>query len=65
MEETVKSMMYIIFPIMILDIVLKGISLWRAGRNNQKYWFVALFIFNTVGILPLVYLSFFQKKRDK
>ena len=65
MEEAVKSMMYIIFPIMILDVILKGVALWRAGRNNQRNWFIALLIFNTVGILPLVYLSFFQNNKTK
>ncbi|MFH1181958.1 MAG: DUF5652 family protein [Candidatus Woesearchaeota archaeon] len=44
------------------DMVWKGIGLWRAGRNNQLGWFVALFIFNTVGILPILYIAFFQKK---
>lgn len=65
MDEAVKSMMYIIFPIMILDVILKGVALWKAGRNNQRNWFIALFIFNTVGILPLVYLSFFQNNKTK
>ncbi|MCL4397916.1 DUF5652 family protein [Patescibacteria group bacterium] len=50
-----------LLPLVILDLILKGIALWRAARNNQSYWFVALLIFNTVGILPLVYLAFFQK----
>jgi len=25
-------------------------------------WFVAIFILNTAGILPIVYLTFYQKK---
>jgi len=28
-------------------------------------WFIAIFIFNTVGILPIIYLAFFQKKATK
>jgi hypothetical protein len=45
------------------ETVWKGIALWRCGRNNQIAWFVVVLIFNTVGILPIVYLVFFQKKR--
>jgi hypothetical protein len=45
------------------ETVWKGIALWRCGRNNQLAWFVVVLIFNTVGILPIVYLVFFQKKR--
>lgn len=49
-------------PLMIWDVVWKGIALWHAARNGQKYWFVALMLINSVGIVPIVYLKFFQKK---
>lgn len=41
----------------------KGIALWRAAKGNQKYWFVAMLILNTMGILELVYLFRFAKDR--
>lgn len=49
----------------VLDAVLKLISLWKCGKNNQLTWFIVLAIFNTVGILPAIYLIFFQKKSKK
>ena len=49
-------------PFVILDLILKGMALWRAGRNYQLYWFIALLIVNSLGILPGIYLLFFQKK---
>lgn len=49
----------------IWEAVWKGIALWKTGRNNQLPWFVFIFILNTVGILPIVYLLFFQKKKKK
>lgn len=52
-------------PFIIIDLVLKGIALWKAGRNNQLYWFIALLLVNSMGILPLIYLGFFQKKQQK
>lgn len=48
--------------IAIWDIVWKGIALWKSGRNDQVAWFVCILIFNTAGILPIVYLMFFQRK---
>jgi len=42
--------------------VWKGIALWRSGRNGQLAWFIVMFILNTAGILPIIYLIFFQKK---
>ncbi len=43
--------------------VWKGIALWKAAKNNQLTWFVCIFIFNTIGILPIIYLKFFQRKQ--
>ena len=50
-------------PLLIWVLVWKGMALWKAGRNNQPYWFVALLLVNTVGLLEIVYLAWFQKKR--
>ncbi len=52
-----------LIPLIIWEAVWKGIALWKAGRNNQLKWFVAMFILNTAGILPIVYLKFYQKKQ--
>jgi hypothetical protein len=52
--------------ISLWDLVWKGIGMWHAGRNNQLPWFIVILLFNTAGILPLVYLIWFQKnKSDK
>lgn len=55
----------LIVVLVIWEAVWKGFGLWRAGRNNQLGWFIAIFIFNTVGILPILYLTLFQKKPKK
>lgn len=44
----------------IWSIVLKGFALWHASRNNQKWWFIALLVINTLGILEIVYLIWFR-----
>ena len=44
------------------EAVWKIIGLWRCGRNNQLVWFIVIALVNTAGILPLVYLLFYQKK---
>ncbi|MEX2028348.1 MAG: DUF5652 family protein [Candidatus Curtissbacteria bacterium] len=41
----------------------KGLALWRAAANKEQYWFVAMLIINTMGILEIVYLFRFAKKR--
>jgi methionyl-tRNA synthetase len=46
----------------IREMVWKGIALWKAGTKKQMAWFICMFIFNTAGILPILYLIFRQKK---
>jgi len=53
---------YILIMIGIWDLTWKGLALWRASQNKQRNWFIAILIINTIGILPIVYLKFFQKK---
>ena len=45
----------------IWDGVWKLIALWKSARNDQLAWFICLAIFNTVGILPILYILLFQK----
>ncbi len=53
----------LILPLVIIDVALKTVSLWKAARNNQLYWFIALALISSAGVLPLIYILFFQKKR--
>jgi hypothetical protein len=56
-------------PQLVLIIILweglwKGLGLWKAGRRNEPLWFGFIFILNTLGILPIVYLII-RKDRKK
>jgi len=53
----------IIIAIIVFDAVLKGIALWKSGRRNQLGWFICLIIFNTAGILPIIYLILNKGKK--
>jgi len=54
---------FVLVLIGIWEVIWKGKGLWKSGRNNQLMWFVFILIFNTVGILPIVYLVWFQKRK--
>jgi sorbitol-specific phosphotransferase system component IIC len=46
------------------DGVWKLIGMWRAGRNNDLAWFICIAIFNTLGILPIIYILMDNNRRD-
>ena len=50
----------IILVLVFWELFWKGIALWKAARNNQKYWFIAMLVLNTAGILPILYIYIFQ-----
>lgn len=50
-------------PLLVWTLLWKAMALWKAGRNNQLVWFVTHFFVHTLGVLDLLYILFFQKKR--
>ncbi len=50
------------YVLLIADLVLRGLSLYRSARKDQKVWFIALLLVNSLGILPLVYLLLNREK---
>ncbi len=65
MESLSNLPVWLIILIVILalfDSVMKLIALWRAARNKHLFWFIFLAIFNTIGILPIVYLVLYKQK---
>ncbi|AWR20719.1 MULTISPECIES: DUF5652 family protein [Aurantimicrobium] len=43
--------------------VWKAFALYRAGSLKSVPWFVVLFILNTAGILEILYLFVFSKRK--
>ncbi|MCH7730718.1 hypothetical protein IID21_04370 [Patescibacteria group bacterium] len=58
---TAPSGKYLFLLLLIWSAFWKGISLWKSAREKQRNWFIVLFISSTAGILPIIYLLFFQK----
>jgi predicted permease len=45
--------------------IWKIIGLWRSARNNELAWFICIAIFNTIGILPIIYILMDKKKKTE
>ena len=53
----------LILALVLWSAIWKGFALYRAGSLNSVPWFVVLFILNTAGILEILYLFVFSKRK--
>jgi len=51
--------------LMIWSLIWKGIALWKAARNSHMGWYVVLLVVNLMGILEIIYIFFFSKKKEQ
>ena len=54
-----------VLPFVLLAVVWsifwKGIALWNAAKRGENWWFIALLVINTFGILEIFYIFFVAK----
>lgn len=55
---------FLLIPLMIWSLFWKGWALWRAARNDSQVWFIVLLILNTAGILDILYIFVFGKRKS-
>jgi len=48
--------------LVIRDLIWKAIALYRAWQRSEKARFICIFIFNTCGVLPIIYLLLSKNK---
>jgi hypothetical protein len=61
LPTTVGTFLFVI--IVIWTLYWKGMALWKSARNSEKWWFIALLLINTIGILEILYIYVFSKKK--
>ena len=63
--QALQTNPYLLYAIVVWSGVWKAIALWHAARGNQLAWYVALVIINTLGVLEIIYLLFFRKRKPE
>lgn len=56
---------FLLVPVLAWSLFWKGYALWKAAKNDNKGWFVALMIINTMGILDILYIYVFGAESSK
>jgi len=55
------SLSIIFILVLAWGLFWKGFALWYAAKRGEKWWFIALLVINTLGILEIVYIFFIAK----
>jgi heme A synthase len=53
-----------VLVLVVWSLFWKGLALWKAARKTDKVWYIVLLVVNTVGILEILYIYFFSKKKQ-
>ena len=54
--------LWLLVVIFIWSAVWKLMSLWKSARKEHLVWFIVLALFNSVGILEILYIYIFSEK---
>lgn len=46
----------LIYLLVIWEAFWKGVGLWKSAKKGDTVWFIAIFLINLFGLIPLVYL---------
>ncbi len=65
MEQLIidSQWIWVIVVIGLWSLPWKAVALWKAARQNQKWWFITLLVVNTAGLLEILYVFAFSKKK--
>jgi uncharacterized protein YpmS len=64
MSQYLLASPWLTWLILLWVLPWKGFALWKAARNEHKWWFIVLLVLNTMAILEIIYIFFFSKKKQ-
>ncbi len=65
MEQFIDNqwIVWVIVIVGLWTLPWKAVALWKSARQNEKWWFIALLVVNTAGLLEILYIFIFSKKK--
>ncbi|MBI2473173.1 hypothetical protein HYV70_01295 [Candidatus Uhrbacteria bacterium] len=60
-----EPMMFPLVLFLFWSLFWKGLALWHAAVRKQSWWFIALLVINTGGLLEIIYLFAIAKVKGK
>lgn len=57
-EVLIREHPLIFLSILIWSLVWKALALWKSAQLSHQWWFIAILLLNTLGIVEILYLFF-------
>lgn len=55
----------LVYAMLAWELAWKGLALWKAANRKETYWFAAILVINSVGLLPILYLFIFSDRKER
>ena len=55
----------VLIILVVWDVIWKLVALWKAARNGHTGWYIVLALVNSVGVLPIIYILTYRKKKEE
>ena len=65
MEQFILNNSWLIIILGLWTLPWTGIALWKSACRKEKWWFIILLVTNTLGLLEILYIFVFSKKKEK
>lgn len=62
MEQYLIQNPWILVLIALWILPWKGVALWKAAKQDEKWWFIAILVLNTLAFLEILYIFIFSKR---
>ena len=60
-EGFLPNVLPAVILLVLWSLFWKGIALWNASKRSEPWWFIALLVINTMGILEIFYIFVIAK----
>lgn len=65
LSELSPGMLVLLIVLLIWELVWKLTAMWKAVKKDSVPWFIVIAVFNTLGILPILYIYVFSEMKVK
>jgi methionyl-tRNA synthetase len=59
-----SALILLLILVIIWSAIWKFMALWKSARKGSLAWFIVLGIFNTLGILEILYIYVFSERKS-